>query len=107
MPTKIPLPVVRRVIVMGQAQTLPPRQAVLKMAGEFILDPLMHARNSCMLSSDIQQSNPDDLYSSIKPEAAYADPWLYVCMHVCMYVYGVSKTSWFTSCCHRSEMSSE
>ena len=46
MPTEIPPQVVRRGIVMDQAQTLPPPQAVLKMAGEFILDPLMDARNS-------------------------------------------------------------
>ena len=45
MPTRIPLQVVRRGIVMDQAQTLPPRQAVLKMAGEIILDPLMDAMN--------------------------------------------------------------
>ena len=30
---------------MDQAETLPPRQAVLKMAGEIILDPLMDAMN--------------------------------------------------------------
>ena len=58
---KAGLQVVRRKIVMDRAQTLPPRQAVLKMACEFILEPLMDARNRCMLPSDIQQSNPDDL----------------------------------------------
>ena len=41
MPPEIPLRVVRRGIVMDQTQTLPPPQAVLKMAGEFILDSLM------------------------------------------------------------------
>jgi len=46
MPTDIPLQVVRRGIVMDQSQTLPPPQAVLKMAGEFILGPIMDASNS-------------------------------------------------------------
>ena len=59
MPPEIPLQVVRRGIVMDQTQTLPPPQAVLKMAGEFILDPLMgmkimirsRANDSCVVSA--------------------------------------------------------